>query len=116
MKTNLQRIATSLLLAVLCVGCATDNQQRANNPPKDTRPPEQRIKIGMTKHEVRQALGNPGGVSTSSQGLESWTYKDTAKAFIPFYAVSGGKFQFLRINFDADGKVKDWSSDSQSAF
>jgi len=107
-----------LLLLAVAAGCASDgsNNSTANNPPKDTRPPEQRIKVGMTKEEVRQALGNSAGVSTSSQGTESWTYHDTAKAFIPFYAISGGKFQFLRINFDADGKVKDWSSDSHGAY
>lgn len=113
---NIYRIVSALALVAMLIGCASDGGNQANNTQKDTRPPEQRIKIGMTKEEVRQALGNPGGVATSSQGLETWTYKDTAKAFIPFYAISGGKFQFLRINFDADGKVKDWSSDSQSAF
>ena len=65
---------------------------------------------------VLQAIGDPGGTSVNSEGLESWRYSDSAKAFIPFYTVSGGKFQHLTVNFDKDGKVKDWSSSTQGAF
>jgi outer membrane protein assembly factor BamE (lipoprotein component of BamABCDE complex) len=117
MKRYLHRMAGLWLLAVLAAGCATDNSNQSNNnQPKDNRPREQRIKVGMTKDEVRQALGSPRGTSTNSQGFESWVYHDGDKGFIPFYAVGGGKFQTLHINFDAEGKVKDWAQDSRGLY
>src|SRR6266853_4550343 len=95
--------AVSLLFFV--AGCATD---QGPSQTKDTRPVEERLRVGMTKDEVRQAIGDPGGKSVNSKGEESWRYSDTAKAFIPFYAIGGGKFQNIVVNFDSDGKGKDW--------
>ena len=101
-------------------GCATDQgqkpeQAKETEPAKDTRPMEQRLSVGMTKDEVRKALGDPGGTSVNNDGEESWTYTDRAKAFIPFYSVSGGKFHHLVVSFDKDSKVKNWSSNTTSA-
>jgi hypothetical protein len=70
----------------------------------------------MTKEEVRAALGEPKGTFMNSEGLESWTYNDNEKAFIPFYALGGGKFQSLFVTFGPDGKVKSWSSNKQGVF
>jgi outer membrane protein assembly factor BamE (lipoprotein component of BamABCDE complex) len=108
-------------------GCASDQGQKTDQaqnpepakktqPPKDTRPIEQRLAVGMTKDDVRKALGDPSGTSVDNTGMESWRYTDTAKHFIPYYAISGGKFQTVIVNFDADGKVKTWASSSQSAY
>lgn len=104
-------VCTGFLVAA---GCATDKGQQA--PAKDTRPIEERLRVGMTKDEVRAAIGEPAGKSVSSKGEESWRFSDTAKAFIPFYTISGGKFQNLNVNFDTDGKVKDWSSNKQGIY
>jgi len=71
----------------------------------------------MTKAEVRAAIGGePAGTGVRSDGLETWTYNDSAKLWIPFYAIGGGKFQHLTINFDAEGKVKDWQSTKQGLY
>ena len=116
MKTS---FVISLLVSAALLGfsgCASDQGQKAPEQAKDTRPREQRLSVGMTKDEVRKALGDPGGSSTNSEGVESWRYNDSEKAFIPFYSLSGGKIQYLTVNFDKDGKVKDWSSTKQGAY
>ena len=98
-------------------GCASSDQgQKAENPPKDTRPREQRLSVGMTKDEVRTAIGNPKGTTVSSDGAETWTYNDAEKHFIPYYSLSGGKTHFLLVVFDKDGKVKSWSSSAQGLY
>ncbi len=103
---------------VLPSGCATDNSSASNNPPpkKDDRPDSDKLKVGMTKDEVRAALGNPKGTTVTSQGVEMWQYNDNEKAWIPFYAISGGKFKYTIVNFDTDGKVKEWSSSDHALF
>ena len=103
-------------------GCASNKgedqpaEARKTEKPKDTRPLQDRLKVGMTQEEVRAACGNPNGKSLDSAGLESWTYSDRAKAFIPYYSISGGKFHNVVVNFDKDGKVKSWSSNESSAY
>jgi outer membrane protein assembly factor BamE (lipoprotein component of BamABCDE complex) len=102
-------------------GCASDSGEKSEQPKKpeqtkDTRPMEQRLTVGMTKDDVRKALGNPSGTAVSSEGQETWTYTDHAKAFIPYYSMSGGKFHHVVVNFDKDGKVKDWSSNTTGAY
>jgi outer membrane protein assembly factor BamE (lipoprotein component of BamABCDE complex) len=105
---------------LLSSGCATDNSNNstASNqpPPKDNRPVTERLKVGMTKDDVRQALGNPKSTTVSSQGTEMWQYNDNEKVWIPFYAISGGKFKYTIVNFDADGKVKEWSTSDHALF
>src|SRR5437868_5644923 len=105
---NSKRCTLAAAFLLIIVGCATEGQKPETT--KDTRPIEQRLRAGMTKDEVRRAVGNPAGTSVNSTGHETWRYTDTGKAFIPFYAMSGGKFRHLIINFDAEGKVKDWAS------
>lgn len=116
MKINLKHLLNMTVCTgfLVAAGCATDNGQQAHT--KDTRPIEERLRVGMTKDEVHAALGEPGGKSVNSKGEESWRFSDTAKAFIPFYTISGGKFQNLIVNFDTDGKVKDWSSNKQGMY
>lgn len=104
---------------VLMAGCQTENGQQGSSQPakkEDKRPLEERLRVGMTKEEVRAALGEPGGKSTNSAGLESWRYSDNAKMWIPFYAIGGGKFKNVTVNFDADGKVKDWNAGEQGIY
>lgn len=102
-------------------GCASDQGQKPEpakkvEQPKDTRPKEQRLSVGMTKDQVIQAIGKPKGTSVDSDGAESWVYSDTEKAWIPYYSLSGGKFHHLVVIFDKDGKVKSWSSNTQGAY
>jgi outer membrane protein assembly factor BamE (lipoprotein component of BamABCDE complex) len=106
---------------VLPAGCATDNNDNSSansqaHAKKDDRPVTDRLKVGMSKEDVRAALGNPKGTTTTSLGTEVWQYNDNEKAWIPFYAVSGGKFKYTIVNFDADGKVKEWSTSDHSMF
>ena len=102
-------------------GCASDSGEKSESAKKpeqtkDTRPMEQRLTVGMTKDEVRKALGDPSGTAVNSDGHETWTYTDHAKAFIPYYSISGGKFHHVIVNFDKDSKVKDWSSNTTGAY
>jgi hypothetical protein len=85
-------LTVSAALFGLC-GCASDKGEQKAEKPKDTRRLEQRLKVGMTQDEVLADLGKPNGKSVDSSGLESSTYSDRAKAFIPYYSISGGKFQ-----------------------
>lgn len=121
---NLLVCATTFCLC----GCASDegqqtaetaqtSQPKPAKPPKDKRSKEERLKVGMTQDEVVQAIGKPRGKAVNSDGSEVWTYNDIEKAmFIPYYSMSGGKTHFLTVVFDTSGKVKSWSSSSQSAY
>jgi len=111
----------------LC-GCASDKGQQTAatsqpkpakkaKPPKDKQSKADRLSVGMTMDQVVQAIGKPRGKSVNSDGSEVWTYNDIEKAmFIPYYSMSGGKTHFLTVVFDTNGKVKSWSSSSQSAY
>jgi outer membrane protein assembly factor BamE (lipoprotein component of BamABCDE complex) len=121
MKTSHILCIFTAVCALIISGCATTDSTREgaskqSQPPKDQRPIEERLKVGMTKDEVRSAIGEPSGKAVRSSGEETWNYSDNAKMFIPFYAISGGKFQNLTINFDSTGKIKDWASGKQGIF
>src|ERR1039457_6652756 len=86
-KTPVISLLVSAALLGLC-GCASDSAQKNSEPAqpksakpaKDTRPKEDRLKVGMTEEEVRTALGNPRGKSTNSDGSQTWMYNDAEKA------------------------------------
>jgi outer membrane protein assembly factor BamE (lipoprotein component of BamABCDE complex) len=121
-------IVSLVASALICLpGCASDKGQKtepAKKPeqvkkeekPKDSRPMEQRLSVGMTKDEVRKAIGNPKDMSMNSNGSESWNYSDSEKVFIPHYTMFGGKIHFLTVNFDKDGKVTSWSSSAKGMY
>jgi outer membrane protein assembly factor BamE (lipoprotein component of BamABCDE complex) len=125
-KTMKKTLVISLFVATALIGlagCASDQEQTPKpkaeekpKPVKDTRPKEDRLSVGMTKDEVRAAIGKPKGTSVNSDGEESWNYSDSEKAFIPYYSLSGGKFHHLIVNFDKDGKVKNWSTSAQGMY
>jgi outer membrane protein assembly factor BamE (lipoprotein component of BamABCDE complex) len=103
-------------------GCASNNNDSSNPPPpkqadkpKDNRPLDQRLTVGMSRDDVIAACGKPRNRFASSDG-ESWEYDDREKAFMPFYGVSGGQITYTTIIFDADGKVKSWSSSSHGRY
>jgi outer membrane protein assembly factor BamE (lipoprotein component of BamABCDE complex) len=120
MTTSARLTVTVAFLVLSISGCASQgssqNQQTDQKQTKDTRPIEERLRVGMTKEEVRQAIGEPAGKSVNSKGEESWRYSDMGKAFIPFYVIGGGKFQHLTVNFDSESKVKEWSSTTQGLY
>ena len=122
-KTSLISLFAVASLLGLC-GCASDHggQSQAESKPKpakpakDTRSRADRLKVGMTLEEVRAACGNPRNTAVNSDGSQTWIYNDAEKAFIPYYALSGGKFHNLVVVFDTDGKVKSWSSNTTSEY
>jgi outer membrane protein assembly factor BamE (lipoprotein component of BamABCDE complex) len=126
-KTPVISLLVSAAVFGIC-GCASNQGQQPNQtttettqpkpakPPKDTRPKEDRLSVGMTMDQVVQAIGKPKGKSVNSDGSEIWTYSDTEKAFIPYYSLSGGKFHNIVVIFDTTGKVKSWSSNTSGGF
>ena len=123
-KTPVISLLVSAALLGLC-GCASDSAQKTSEPAqpkpakpaKDTRPKEERLKVGMTEEEVRTALGNPRGKSTNSDGSQTWMYNDAEKAmFVPYYSMSGGKIHSIVVVFDTTGKVKSWSSNESGRY
>jgi hypothetical protein len=129
-------IVASLLLSVALIGfigCASDQSQKTDtttttttttqapppkkvDKPKDKRPIDERLTIGMSMDDVTAACGNPKGRSVSSDGSQIWTYNNSEKAFIPYYSLSGGKIQFTTVVFDTNGKVKSWSTSEQGRY
>jgi outer membrane protein assembly factor BamE (lipoprotein component of BamABCDE complex) len=119
-KSSLISLLISAALLGVC-GCASDSGQQTQQPAqpkpaKDTRPMEDRVTVGMSKDDVTQAVGKPKNVSVNSDGTEIWMYDDRQNAFIPFYAMSGGKFHTLTVIFDATGKVKSKSSSTSGGY
>jgi len=121
-KTPIISLFTAAALLGFC-GCASDHPNQSQSaepapakPAKDTRPKEDRLQVGMSKEDVRTAIGNPRGVSVSSDGSEIWTYDDREKAFIPNYSLFGGKFHNIVVIFGADGKVKSWNTSASGGY
>lgn len=126
-------LASAVAFAELC-GCASKSSQpaqttttatttsQADQPappkkkPKDKRPIEQRLAVGMTMDQVKEACGNPKNVAMNSDGSATWMYSDAEKAFIPNYTLFGGKIHYVTVVFDTTGKVKSWSSTSTGAY
>src|ERR1700744_3096432 len=48
-------------------------------PKKDKRPIEERLAIGMSREDVRAAIGSPRNVSMNDTGTEVWTFTDREK-------------------------------------
>jgi outer membrane protein assembly factor BamE (lipoprotein component of BamABCDE complex) len=117
-KTSVISLLAAASLLGLC-GCASnhgDQSQAQSKPAKDKRSKADRLKVGMTLEEVREACGNPRNTAVNSDGSQTWIYNDAEKAFIPYYAMSGGKFHNLVVVFGTDGKVKSWSSNTASEY
>lgn len=119
-RTSILIVSASL---IGLAGCASDSGQKSDPAPekkaeakKDDRPWDQRLTVGMSKDDVKSAMGDPRGTAMNSDGTESWTYSDREKAFIPWYTATGGKIKTMIVNFDKDGKVKSWSSNSAGAY
>ncbi|HEY1790353.1 MAG TPA: hypothetical protein VGJ73_19560 [Verrucomicrobiae bacterium] len=126
----------SVTVACLC-GCASKSSDSSSAPPaqstaaasttdssasqpqkkpKDKRPIEQRLVVGMTMDQVKDACGNPKNISMNSDGSAMWMYNNSQNAFIPNYSLFGGKIHYVTVIFDANGKVKSWSSGSSGMY
>ncbi|HTV42111.1 MAG TPA: hypothetical protein VMF08_16190 [Candidatus Sulfotelmatobacter sp.] len=88
----------------------------AAKKPKDKRPIEQRLVVGMTMDQVKEACGNPKNVAMNSDGSATWMYNDSEKAFIPNYTLFGGRIHYVTVIFGPDGKVRSWSSGSNGMY
>ena len=131
-------LVSTVIVAGLC-GCASNSGQSSNNqssqtasttttttttttsqpppkPKKDKRPIEERLAVGMTMDEVKQACGNPKNESMNSDGSAVWMYNNAQNMFIPYYGLSGGKVHYVTVIFDSNGKVKSWSSSSTGEY
>ena len=84
--------------------------------PKDKRPIEQRLAVGMTMDQVREACGNPKNVAMNSDGSAVWMYNNSEMTFIPNYSLFGGRVHYVTVMFDANGKVRSWSSGSNGMY
>jgi hypothetical protein len=88
----------------------TQTTQTPPPKPKDKRPIEQRLVVGMTMDQVKDACGNPRSEAMNSDGSATWMYGDAEKAFIPNYMLFGGKIHHVTIFFDTGGRVKSWAA------
>lgn len=136
--SDISILVSTIVLAGLC-GCASNSGQNSNQasqpatqtsqptttaqttqpppkPKKDKRPIEDRLVIGMTMDQVKQACGNPKNVSMNADGSAVWMYNNAQNMFIPYYGMSGGKVHYVTVIFDTNGKVKSWSSTSTSEY
>lgn len=97
---------------------STTNAVVSQSPkkPKDKRPLEQRLAVGMTMDQVKAACGNPKNMAMNSDGSAMWMYNNSEKAFIPNYSLFGGKIHHVTVIFDTNGKVKSWSSGSTGMY
>ncbi|HEV2453696.1 MAG TPA: hypothetical protein VGY98_05515 [Verrucomicrobiae bacterium] len=128
-------LVTTVAIAGIC-GCASksnDSTAPASQPavsetttnaaasqppkqPKDKRPIEQRLAVGMTMDQVKEACGNPKNIAMNSDGSATWVYNNAQNAWIPNYTLFGGKIHYVTVMFDANGKVKSWSSASTGMY
>jgi len=129
-------LVSTFAVAGLC-GCASKSSDNSNPPPaqtpsastttdapasqpqkkpKDKRPIEQRLVVGMTMDQVKDACGNPKNISQNSDGSATWMYNNAQNAFIPNYTLFGGKIHYVTVVFDTNGKVKSWSSGSSGMY
>jgi outer membrane protein assembly factor BamE (lipoprotein component of BamABCDE complex) len=111
-------VTTLIFGSSFLFGCASQDQKDQNTQVQDQSKSdlERQLKVGMTKAEVEKLFGKPGNIASSSDGSEVWQYSDTAKAFIPFYAIGGGKFKNIMVTFDSEGKVRSWTTGSHSIY
>ncbi len=125
-------MAFTIAVAGLC-GCASKSSDDSSAPamtdtttnavasqppkkPKDKRPLDQRLVVGMTMDEVKEACGNPKNVAMNSDGSATWMYNDSEKSFIPNYTLFGGRIHYVTVMFGTDGKVRSWSSGSNGMY
>jgi outer membrane protein assembly factor BamE (lipoprotein component of BamABCDE complex) len=125
--SSISLVVSAMVLAGLC-GCSSDSDksqsstppaQTASQPPpkpKDKRPIEQRLVVGMTMDQVKAACGNPKNEAMNSDGSATWMYNNSEKAFIPYYSITGGKIHNVTVFFDTTGKVTKWSTSDTGAY
>jgi outer membrane protein assembly factor BamE (lipoprotein component of BamABCDE complex) len=110
-----------VLLAVASLGLAScempydsQTERRPMPAPVGDGNPES-LRVGMSKSQVRALLGHPDDTTVTSRGT-TWTYKETAKMFIPYYMMAGGRFRTTTIYFSNSGYVTDFESSNQGMY
>lgn len=111
MKKHYLIIGLSLITATgFLTGCAGSKKEtsRERKSAKTEDSEEKKIRIGMTKAQVRQEFGEkPRNITTGSRG-ESWTYYlNEGEAWIPYNY--GHRAKILTVYFDSNDRVKDYS-------
>lgn len=119
-------LSLMMIASFSLMGCAKGgggNQKLAGTSTSEI---QDRLQEGRTtKAEVKEWLGEPGGISKNKDGTESWRYdltnhesKVKATTFIPYIGgLIGGtegkvEHRWLTINFK-NGVVTDYSFDSR---
>jgi outer membrane protein assembly factor BamE (lipoprotein component of BamABCDE complex) len=127
-------LVSTVAVAVIC-GCASNSSssqasqpaaqtaqtnqtaQAQQPPPKKKKGPiEDRLVVGMTMDQVKDACGNPKNVAMNSDGSATWIYDNSQNSFIPFYMETGNKIHHVVVYFDTNGKVKSWSATDSSMY
>lgn len=119
-------LCLALAFPFTLMGCAKGgggNQKLAGTSSSEIQ--DRLVEGRTTKAEVREWLGEPGGISKNKNGTESWRYdltnhesKVKATSFIPYIGgIIGGseskvEHRWLTINFNK-GVVTDYSFDSR---
>lgn len=130
-KTLAINLLVCAITFCLC-GCASDKGQqtaKASQPSHASQPPpakppevkfpgEERLKVGMTTEQVAQAIGNPLGRGTESDGSQFWTYNHwgTAPEVAAQYSPVNPQVIILTVIFNKDGKVLSWSAAVRNAY
>lgn len=117
MKTS-RHLIDLLVFFPLCgiLGCASPAPHQPpaelspTQPATASQPLERRLALGLTRDQVRAALGEPNDISIDSNHLEAWTYSSHAKSLIPYYSFGAGEFYHLVVCFDKQGRVRCWLS------
>jgi outer membrane protein assembly factor BamE (lipoprotein component of BamABCDE complex) len=129
-------LVSTVAVAVIC-GCASNSNSSSSQasqpaaqtaqtnqtaqaqqpPPKKKKGPiEDRLVVGMTMDQVKDACGNPKNVAMNSDGSATWIYDNSQNSFIPFYMETGNKIHHVVVYFDTNGKVKSWSATDSSMY
>lgn len=115
MKKYLSYLIVGLTLTTatgFVTGCA-NNKKETNQDRKSSQSSkeEKKLRVGMTKAEVRDTLGgNPRRVTTDSNGHETWFYHtNEGEGWIPFNY--GYTPKTATVHFNGNGRVSSYSYD-----
>jgi hypothetical protein len=92
---------------------STQNTQNPPPKPKDKRPIEERLVVGMSMDDVRQACGNPKDESSNSDGSATWVFRSGSPTYNPIFGW-GAHFHIVTVVFGTNGKVQSWSTSSST--
>ncbi|MBX7157317.1 MAG: outer membrane protein assembly factor BamE [Verrucomicrobiae bacterium] len=117
MKKHYLIIGLSLITATsFLTGCANNKNEAGEqrSSARSSSQEEKKVRVGMTKQEVRDILGDsPRHKNISSDGEEVWQYyTNEAGGWVPF-ANMAHRPQWVTVRFNSQGRVKSYSYDEQ---